>query len=102
MTPHQPARRLHSPGPRSRGMGDDEMNLDEEYRRMAEKASVEGVPNDAEPMGAIHRWVAENVNHRPETAFFIVLGISAAMADMDAQSEGYRNQFDRSLKNLQN
>jgi len=74
------------------------MNLDEEYNRIAKTAIAEGVENDAEPMGAIHRWIAQNVDHRPETAFFIVLGISAAMDDLDAQQEGYRNQFDRALQ----
>jgi hypothetical protein len=65
---------------------------------MAKTVIAEGVENDAEPMGAIHRWVVQNVDHRPETAFFIVLGISAAMDDLDAQQEGYRNQFDRALQ----
>jgi len=74
------------------------MDLGKIYEDCAVRCRKERVPLDAEPNGAIHRWVSQNVKHRPDTAFFIVIGIAAAMADIEAQSEGFRDQFDRAAK----
>ena len=67
--------------------------LDEMYRECAALCRIAGVPIDGKSCGAIHRWVVKNIKFRPGTEFFIVLGIFAEMADMDAQSQGYDNQF---------
>lgn len=72
--------------------------VDERFRQAATKCREDGVPIDTQPGGAIHRWVVENVSLRPGTEFFIVMGIAAEMADMDAQAEGQENQFDRAIK----
>ena len=69
--------------------------LAELYREGAARCRVAGLPIDDQPGGAIHQWVATNCDHRPETAFFIVLGICCAMADMKAQSEGWDSQGQR-------
>lgn len=73
----------------------DTTKLGKMYEQAAAMCVAEGVENDAEPCGALHRWVVANVTHRPDTAFFIVQGIAAAMADLDAQEQGYRDQGDR-------
>lgn len=65
------------------------MDLDAMYEQMAELCEAAGLAIDDTPNGAIHRWVMQNVKHRPDTAFFIVLGIAGAMADRAARREGY-------------
>ena len=70
-------------------------NLDELYREMAACCLVAGVPIDGDAGGAVHRWVCANVAHRDGTAFFIVLGVAAAMADMEAQRAGWMGQCER-------
>ena len=76
------------------------VNLVEVYREAAQMCRDAGVPLDAEPGGAIHQWVVQNVKHRPDTAFWIVTGIASAMADLDAQDEGYADQIDRALAKM--
>lgn len=39
-------------------------------------------------------WIQQNCNYRPSTEFFLFLGIGAALADLWAQSRGYKDQFD--------
>ena len=73
-------------------------DLDLVYRECAVRCQEEGIPNDDSPFGAIHCWVISNVRHRSDTAFYIVLGISGAMADLDAQSEGFTDQLGRAAK----
>lgn len=69
--------------------------LGELYREAGIKCREAGTKLDAEPCGAIHEWVIQNVKFRPGTEFFIVQGIASAMADLDAQDEGFENQLDR-------
>lgn len=66
--------------------------LREVYRQCAELCLDAGINIDDSPGGAVHRWVAKNVSHRPETAFFIVLGICCEMADAKARRLGFDNQ----------
>ena len=74
------------------------IDLEELYRECAIRCRDEGIANDDSPFGAIHCWVISNVRHRSDTAFYIVLGISGAMADLDAQFEGFTDQLDRAAK----
>jgi len=68
------------------------------YRQAAERCRAEGVPIGGEPGGAVHRWVVNNCTFRPGTDFWIVLGITAEMADMEAQAEGFRDQGHRAAE----
>ena len=74
------------------------MNLSNEYIRLAKLATEQGIPNDPDPNGAIHQWIDQNIRYRPDTAFWIVFGISSAMADLQAQSEGYADALDRAIR----
>jgi len=69
--------------------------LGQMYRNAAKRCRDEGVPLDDSPNGAIHQWCVRNCKMREGTEFFIVLGICCAMADLEAQAEGYENQSDR-------
>lgn len=69
--------------------------LDEIYSRAADQAIADGVACDDSPNGAIHQWVQQNVNYRPGTEFFIVLGIAGEMADRAARAEGFKSAADR-------
>ena len=72
--------------------------LENLYKQCAVKCREDGVALDSGPCGDIHRWVMQHVKHREGTAFYIVLGIAAAMADLDARDEGFADQFDRAAK----
>jgi len=63
------------------------------FRQAALICQESGIPNDSKPNGAISQWVRANCHYRPETEFFIVLGISCALADLDAQAEGFENNL---------
>ncbi len=74
--------------------------LAEMYRECAALCRNAGVPIDGEPGGAIHHWVVQNIRFRHGTDFFIVFGICAEMADMEAQSEGFDNQYQRAARSI--
>ena len=63
------------------------MNLSEQYAEMAKICYFAGMNCDDRPDGQIHRWVMANVKHRPETAFFIVLGINCELAKLTAEPQ---------------
>jgi len=69
--------------------------LSEMYLAAAKMCFDQGVSIDGNPGGSIHQWVVNHVRFRPGTEFFIVTGICSAMCDLEAQQEGYTNQFDR-------
>lgn len=71
------------------------MTLEETYEAAAAQCEADGVALDDTPGGAIHEWVMQNVQHRPGTAFFIVLGIACAMADRSARREGFASSADK-------
>lgn len=71
--------------------------LDRTYRAIAMRLWARGFPCDDSPLGPVHRWVVRNVKHRPDTAFFIVVGVTCAMADLEAQSQGFESSVDRAL-----
>ncbi len=79
----------------------DQQRLSELYRDMAAHCRIAGVPNDELFNGGVHQWLRANVTHKPDNAFFIVLGICSAMADMTAQEEGYRDAIDRAATLMQ-
>ena len=72
-------------------------DLGEMYRQCAVKCRADGVALDAESCGAIHRWVVANMKLRAGTEFFIVTGIASAMADLQAQDDGYSNQLGKAV-----
>lgn len=71
------------------------IDLKEMYRQAATAALAAGVPVDDSPNGALHNWVKQNINYRPETEFFIVFGIACEMADIKAKSAGYDSEVQR-------
>ena len=68
------------------------------YKKTGAICREQGITLDASPNGAIHQWVMGNVTYRPGTEFFIVCGIAAAMADLEAIEQGYEGQYDRAAK----
>jgi hypothetical protein len=72
--------------------------LDELYNRAASAARSEGIPVDDTPHGPLALWVRRNCAYRTDTEFFIVLGIAGAMADLEAQGQGYINAADRAAR----
>lgn len=74
--------------------------LHEMYRQCAALCRNAGVPCDDSAGGPVHAWVHQHCSYRPGTEFFIVLGICCAMADMDAQAEGYEGQADRAASKV--
>jgi hypothetical protein len=76
------------------------MNLDEMYKQAAREARAAGCTCDDTPNGCVAQWVRANVTYRPETEFFIVLGIAAELADLEAQAAGFENAIARALDKL--
>lgn len=71
----------------------EEEKLSRMYREAALKAHEQGVRADNED--ALLAWIRENVRYRTDTEFFLFLGIGSALADIEAQKEGYANQAER-------
>jgi hypothetical protein len=65
------------------------------YNQAATAAMAEGIGPDDTPTGAVAQWVRRNVSYRPETEFFIVLGVAGAIADLQAQAAGFKSAADR-------
>lgn len=68
-------------------MSESNNRLDELYRQAAEMCIEEGVVLCDRPDGPVHRWVKRNVKHRPDTAFFIVLGVCHEMHKLTQQEK---------------
>jgi len=75
-------------------------DLDALYDAAAERCEADGVPIDGTVNGPVCQWVRKNCRYRPDTEFFIVAGITAAMADRDARREGFANQCERAASRV--
>jgi hypothetical protein len=73
-------------------------DLKQMYHDCAVRCRDEGVRIETTKGGAISRWIDRNAKCRPGTEFFIVNGIAAEMADLEAQEEGYRDQLHRAAE----
>ena len=74
--------------------------LGDTYHKIGLRLWLRGFPFDDSPTSPVANWLRRHVKHRPDTLFFIVLGVISAMADIDAQSEGYEGQIDRAIKKM--
>jgi len=74
-------------------------NLKELYNQAARKAFTDGV--DAGSESALVAWIWSNCNYRPDTEYFLVLGIGCALADLQAQEKGFKNEVQRAFLDAQ-
>ncbi len=74
------------------------MKLAELYAIGAQRAMADGI--DPADQDSLVDWIRRNCDYREGTEFFIVLGIGAALADLRAQAEGYKDQFDRAIQQI--
>lgn len=68
-------------------------DLSEKYEEIARAAHRDGVRASDEADLLV--WIRAIVKYRPDTEFFIFLGVAAALADIEAQKQGYKNQAER-------
>jgi len=43
-------------------------------------------------------WIRAHCRYRPDTEFFLVLGIGAELADLQARAKGYTSEVDRAFQ----
>lgn len=67
----------------------EKMNLSEAYKTAARAASEDGIDAGNEPQ--LIEWIRRNCKYRPETEFFLVLGIGCELANMQSQQRGYKS-----------
>jgi len=76
------------------GRGND-MTLRDTYKRAALIALHDNVRASNEPM--LTAWIRQNCSFRLSTEFFLVLGIGAELADLEANCHGYKSEVDRAF-----
>jgi hypothetical protein len=74
-------------------MAKKDLELEGKYEEIASAAHHDGVKASDEADLLV--WIRARVKYRPDTEFFIFLGVGAALADLEAQEEGYKNQAER-------
>lgn len=74
------------------------MTLETMYLICARRLYAMGVPCDDTPAGPVAGWIRRKVAYRPDTLFYIVLGVNCALADLYAQAEGFEGSIDRACK----
>lgn len=67
----------------------------ERIAEVAAAAERDNVAIDGSNGGPVHRWIMDNVNHRADQTFYLVLLITAELSDRAARREGYEDQMDR-------
>jgi hypothetical protein len=73
--------------------------LVEVYRAAAKVAQEKGI--SASDEDALLRWIRQSCRYPKEVEFFVVLGIGSELADLEAQSQGYKNEVDRAFQAAQ-
>lgn len=68
-----------------------QIDLNEMYNMAARRAFGDGIRTEDDLLV----WIKDNCTYRPETEFFVYLGISSALFDLIAQAAGYKNEFHR-------
>ena len=66
------------------------------YKAAANKAFEDNIDPGNEPQ--LIAWIENNCSFDREYLFFLVLGIGAELADLQAQHEGYEHQVDKIWK----
>jgi hypothetical protein len=69
--------------------------LKEKIHKVALAAVRARLPADIDDGGKLHKWVLKNVAINTENMFPFLLSLSAEMADIRAQRQGYENQTDK-------
>ena len=77
----------------------DKMTLKQLYKQAAQKAFTDGI--DAGDQSALVAWIRSNCNYRPETEYFLLLGIGCNLADLQAQAKGFKNDVHRAFLDAQ-
>ena len=70
-------------------------DLTEIYAAAAQKAHNDGITAGDEP--ALVDWICANCRFDEDKLFFLVLGIGCALADIEAQKEGFENGVHRAF-----
>jgi hypothetical protein len=73
------------------------MDLNQLYKQAAQAADADGI--SAGDQDALVAWIRSNVRYRPDTEFFIALGIGCELADIQSVRRGYKNQVDEAFQN---
>lgn len=71
------------------------MNLKALYKNAAKKAFSDGISAGDEKQ--LIAWIYANCDFDDEVLFFLVLGIGAELADLEAQKQGYISEVDRAF-----
>ena len=71
-------------------------SLKQRYVKAAQAAHEEGVRASNE--AAVLDWIRRSVRYRPDTEFFMFLGVGSALADIEAQEAGYEGQAHRAYE----
>jgi hypothetical protein len=74
----------------------EDLDLGARYFRAAEVARSDGIRSGNEV--ALLNWIRRNVRYDAKNEFYLFLGIGSALADLEAQAEGYANQAERAYK----
>ena len=72
------------------------MELKDIYKVAAKIAFEEGIDAGDETM--VLEWIRKTCSYRPDTEFFLVLGIGAELADLEAQKQGYDSEAHRAFE----
>ena len=67
--------------------------LKELYKLAAGTANKQGIMPGNQT--ALVQWIRANCNYRPDTEYFLVLGIGCELADIQARAQGYNNDVHR-------
>ena len=69
--------------------------LKEKIHKVALAAVRARLPSEMDNGGKLHRWVLKNVAIDEKNMFPFLLSLSAEIADIRAQKQGYKNQTDK-------
>lgn len=71
------------------------MDLKALYKNAANKAFSDGISAGDEKQ--LIEWIYANCTFDDEVLFFLVLGIGAELADLEARKQGYISEVDRAF-----
>lgn len=71
--------------------------MDETLSNMYHKAAIRAINDnvDAGNENQLISWIRQNCTYDPGMEFFLVLGIGADLADIQARQAGFKNEVDR-------
>ena len=72
------------------------MDLKALYKSAAEQANKDGIDSGNED--DLVQWIWANCKYHPDNEWYLLLGIGSALADLQAQAEGYKNDVHRAFE----